>query len=58
MFDYQAGERQKMTLIMTALAGMIAGVFFTLLLAPPQEAPQKAKHKPKWADNPDVTGVA
>jgi hypothetical protein len=58
MFDYQAGERQKMTLIMTALAGMIAGVFFTLLLASPQETPQKAKHRPKWTENPDVTGVA
>lgn len=57
MFDYQAGERQKMTLIMTAVSGLIAGVFFTLLLSPPQEAP-KARAKPKWADNPDVTGVA
>jgi hypothetical protein len=57
MFDYQAGERYKMTLIMTAIAGAMGGVFFTAILAPagPSEAPRK--QRPKWMDNPDVTGV-
>jgi len=41
MFDYQAGEKQKLLLIMTAVSGVVAGAFFTLLLAPPGEAPQK-----------------
>jgi len=41
MFDYQAGEKQKLLLIMTAVSGVIAGAFFTLLLSPPAEAPQK-----------------
>lgn len=57
MFDYQAGEKYKLTLIMVALAGMMAGMFFTVLLMPTPEAPQarKRQHQP-WMDNPDVTG--
>jgi len=41
MFDYQAGEKQKLLLIMTAVSGVVAGAFFTLLLSPPGEAPQR-----------------
>lgn len=57
MFDYQAGEKYKLTLIMVAIAGMMAGMFFTVLLMPTPEAPQarKRQHQP-WMDNPDVTG--
>ncbi len=57
MFDYQAGEKYKMTLIMVAIAGMMAGMFFTVLLMPTPEAPQARRraHQP-WMDNPDVTG--
>ena len=57
MFDYQAGEKYKLTLIMVAIAGMMAGIFFTVLLMPTPEAPQarKRQHQP-WMDNPDVTG--
>ncbi|MBS1990987.1 MAG: hypothetical protein JSS83_10745 [Cyanobacteria bacterium SZAS LIN-3] len=40
MFDYQAGEKQKLLLIMTAVSGVIAGSFFTLLLSSPGEAPR------------------
>lgn len=57
MFDYQAGEKYKLTLIMVAIAGMMAGMFFTVLLMPTPEAPQgrKRAHQP-WMDNPDATG--
>ncbi len=57
MFDYQAGEKYKLTLIMVAIAGVMAGMFFTVLLMPTPEAPQarKRQHQP-WMDNPDVTG--
>lgn len=57
MFDYQAGEKYKLTLIMVAIAGAMAGMFFTVLLMPTPEAPQarRQKHQP-WMDNPDVTG--
>lgn len=47
-----------MTIIMTAVAGMIAGIFFTLLLSPPQEPTQRGRPKPKWMNNPDAMGVA
>jgi hypothetical protein len=40
MFDYQAGEKYKLTLIMVAVAGAMAGAFFTLLLSPAPEAPK------------------
>jgi len=57
MFDYQAGEKYRITLIMVGLAGIMAGMFFTILLCPTPE-PTKHKARPKWADNPDVTGHA
>ncbi|MBX9689437.1 MAG: hypothetical protein K2X27_22195 [Candidatus Obscuribacterales bacterium] len=58
MFDYQAGEKYKLTLIMVALAGLLAGVFFTVLLMPTPEAAPRRRQPPAWASNPDVTGQA
>lgn len=59
MFDYQAGEKFKLTLIMVGFAGLMAGMFFTMLLLPTPE-PTAARHRarPKYADNPDITGRA
>lgn len=58
MFDYQAGEKYKMTLIMVAIAGVLAGMFFTVLLMPTPDAAPRRRQPPAWADNPDATGVA
>ncbi|MBC8000524.1 MAG: hypothetical protein IAF58_21415 [Leptolyngbya sp.] len=59
MFDYQAGEKYKLTLIMVAIAGAMAGMFFTVLLMPTPEAPQARKRQQQpWMNNPDVTGRA
>ncbi|MBZ0188845.1 MAG: hypothetical protein K8F91_21560, partial [Candidatus Obscuribacterales bacterium] len=58
MFDYHAGEKYKLTLIMTGMAGLMAGMFFSVLFlgdAQPQE--KQTRQRPKWADHPDVTGV-
>lgn len=44
---------------MVALAGLMAGVFFTVLLMPsPEAASPRRRQAPAWASNPDVTGVA
>lgn len=57
MFDYQAGEKFKLTLIMVGFAGVMAGMLFTMLLMPPAAEPPKRSHAHiKWATNPDVTG--
>jgi hypothetical protein len=57
VFDYSAGEKFKLTLIMVGFAGLMAGMFFTLLLMPTSEAPQAHRRQmPKWASDPDVTG--
>lgn len=56
MFDYQAGEKYKLTLILVGFAGVMAGMFFTLLLSPAPHPHQVARQKPKWADHPDVNG--
>jgi len=56
MFDYQAGEKYKLTLIIVGFAGAMAGMFFTLLLSPEPHPQQVANRRPKWADNPDVNG--
>jgi hypothetical protein len=57
MFDYQAGEKYKLTLIMVAIAGMMAGMFFTVLLMPtPEPAQARKRAKQPWMDNPDITG--
>ena len=59
MFDYQAGEKYKLTLIMVGVAGLLAGVFFTVLLMPtPDAGPAKHHTAPKWSSNPDATGTA
>ena len=61
MFDYEAGEKQKLTMIMVAFAGLLAGMFFTMLLMPQQDS--RAARKAHAAANatrattdPDVTG--
>jgi hypothetical protein len=57
MFDYQAGEKFKLTLIMVGFAGLMAGMLFTMILMPPAaEAPKKAHRHLSWSTNPDVTG--
>jgi hypothetical protein len=55
MFDYQAGEKYKLTLIMVALAGMMAGAFFTILFSAGPE-PAKVKVHAAYMDDPDITG--
>jgi hypothetical protein len=37
MFDYSAGEKFRLTLIMIAVAGFMAGVFLTMMLMPQPE---------------------
>ncbi len=56
MFDYQAGEKYKMTLIMVAVAGAMAGIFITLILSPTPVPPSK-RQRSKADMNPDVTGI-
>ncbi|MDP3510075.1 MAG: hypothetical protein Q8T09_19040 [Candidatus Melainabacteria bacterium] len=57
MFDYQAGEKYKMTLIMVGVAGAMAGIFFTLILSP-TPVPTKHRQRSKADTHPDVTGIA
>jgi hypothetical protein len=40
MFDYTAGEKYKLTLGMTAVAGVLGGAFVTMLLASPSPPPR------------------
>ncbi|HEY9678439.1 MAG TPA: hypothetical protein V6C76_10550 [Drouetiella sp.] len=57
MFDYQAGEKQKLTLIMVGFAGLMAGMFFTMLLMPQPDPRHAAKGPPpKWKMDPDANG--
>lgn len=58
MFDYQAGEKYKLTLIMVGMAGLMAGMFFSILLMPPAPPARASRAKPAWAEHPDVTGRA
>ncbi len=55
MFDYQAGEKYRITLIMVALAGLMAGAFFTILLSGGSE-PAKARPRAAYMDDPDING--
>jgi hypothetical protein len=55
MFDYQAGERYKLTLIMVGLAGLMAGMFFAVLLMPTPE-PTRRRPVPAYMRDPDITG--
>jgi hypothetical protein len=60
MFDYQAGEKFKLTLIMVGFAGLMAGMFFSMLLMPGGEQPHKQQrrgHHVKWTGSPDETGM-
>lgn len=57
MFDYQAGEKYKITLIMVGLAGLMAGMFFSFLMMPTQEAPRQ-RPRPAYMSDPDVSGQA
>jgi hypothetical protein len=57
MFDYQAGEKFKLTLIMTGIAGLMAGMFFTFLFMPAPAPQQHTRQRQAWMSNPDVTGV-
>jgi hypothetical protein len=57
MFDYQAGEKYKLTLIMVALAGIMAGMFFTVLLMPTPEPQRRGgRPAPAYMRDPDITG--
>src|SRR5688572_25663276 len=58
MFDYQAGEKYRLTLVMVGVAGLIAGMFFAILLMPTSEAPSRAKRvaMTRAMTDPDVTG--
>lgn len=56
MFDYEAGEKYKLTLIMVGLAGLIAGLFFATLLTPMPEPAARRRQLPPHATHPDVTG--
>ncbi|MGE0261884.1 MAG: hypothetical protein AB7V06_04270 [Candidatus Obscuribacterales bacterium] len=57
MFDYHAGEKYKLTLIICGIAGFIIGVFMTaLILGESQPQQRQTRQRPKWADHPDVTG--
>ena len=42
MFDYQAGEKYKLTLVMTGVTGVVIGAALTILLSAPTEAPHKS----------------
>ncbi len=59
MFDYQAGEKYKLTLIMVGVAGLLAGIFLSLLLMPTESPASARKNRaamtPSMTD-PDVTG--
>src|SRR5262249_48694572 len=60
MFDYQAGEKYRLTLIMVGVAGLIAGMFIVLLLMPSPE-PSARRHggggmSERVMTNPDITG--
>lgn len=57
MFDYQAGERYKLTLIMVGAVGVIAGIFLMIIVAPPSESPRKNRPRARSSYDPDVTGI-
>jgi hypothetical protein len=56
MFDYQAGEKFKLTLILVGFAGLMAGMFFSLLFMTPSPEPERHHRHLKFAMNPDLTG--
>lgn len=51
MFDYQAGEKYKLTLIMVGIAGLMAGMFFSMLLLPtPEPQHRRVRHQASMND--------
>jgi hypothetical protein len=56
MFDYQAGEKFKLTLIMVAFAGLMAGMLFTMLIMPQPDVRPKNRQRPAYMNDPDATG--
>jgi hypothetical protein len=56
MFDYQAGEKFKLTLIMVGFAGLMAGMLFTMLIMPQPDARPKNRTRPAYMNDPDATG--
>jgi hypothetical protein len=56
MFDYQAGEKYKMTLLMVGFAGVMAGMLFTMLFMPQNAEPPKRAQRPAWMNDPDTNG--
>ncbi len=57
MFDYEAGEKYKLTLIMVGVAGCLAGMFFTMLLMPTPEPPSRRRQaQTRSSSDPDITG--
>ena len=57
MFDYQAGEKFKLTLIMVGFAGLMAGMLFTMLIMPqPDNRPSKRRAMQPYMNDPDATG--
>lgn len=56
MFDYQAGEKYKLTLIMVGLAGLMAGMFLAFLVMPNPEPP-RVRPQPAYMNDPDVMGA-
>ncbi len=53
MFDYQAGEKFKLTLIMVGFAGLMAGMLFTMLIMPQPDTRSKSRKAPAWTKDPD-----
>lgn len=56
MFDYQAGEKYKLTLIMVGFAGLMAGMLFTMLVMPQPDTRKAARKAPAWTKDPDAGG--
>lgn len=56
MFDYQAGEKFKLTLIMVGFAGLMAGMLFTMLIMPQPDTRKKSRPIPAYMNNPDANG--
>jgi hypothetical protein len=58
MFEYQAGEKYKLTLVMVGFAGMMGGMLFTLVLMPqPDSHPHKPHHGVNWSTTAQATGA-
>ncbi len=55
MFDYQAGEKYRLILIMAGLSGLMAGILLTTFIAPCQP-PARQAAAAQHLNHPDVTG--